>query len=550
MAENLDPNTIYLEWSGSSFPNSYNATFKAPAGSTIDWGDGTVETFDTDSPQVNKHTYNDGVDNHLIRISGVTSIGNSAFSGCSSLTSVEIGDSVTSIGNSAFYNCSSLTSVVIGNGVTSIGSYAFYNCSSLTSVVIPASVTLIDYEAFRSCDSLTNIEVRADNTAYQSIDGNLYTKDGTTLIQYTIGKTATSFTIPDSVTSIDEYAFSGCSSLTSVVIPDSVTSIGSRTFYRCSSLTNVVIGNGVTSIGMYVFDDCDSLTSIEVSADNATYQSIDGNLYSKNGKTLIRYAIGKMETSFTIPNGVTLIGTSAFDGCNSLTSVVIPNGVTSIGMYAFDGCSSLTSIVIPDSVTFIGRQAFWGCSSLTSVVIPNSVTSIGGQAFDGCSSLTFNEYENCKYLGNEENPYHALIKAKTQNDSAYIIHENTKIIADEAFEYRRSLTSVVIPDSVTSIGDRAFSHCDSLTSIMVFPATPPTLYSSSLSSTIQSIYVQKSSTEAYKRASIWRSFADKIVGNTTYLSFVRFNQANKKYIDSKVAALESRIAKLESKLNG
>ena len=324
MTENLDPNIMYLEWRGSQFPNSSSAKFKAPAGSTIDWGDGTVETFDTDSPQVNTHTYNDGVDNHLIGISGVTSIGGSAFSGCSGLKSVVIPDSVTSIGGGAFSACRSLTSITIPDNVTSIGNRAFYKCSSLTNVEIP----------------------------------------------------------------------------------DSVTSIGQETFSFCSSLTSVAIGGSVTSIGE-----------------------------------------------------------EAFAHCSSLTSVKISDSVTSIGQSAFNNCKSLTSVVIPDSVTSIGGWAFYDCASLTSVVIGNSVTLIGQQAFEGCSSLT---------------------------------------------------------------------------SIMAFPATPPALSSDSLPSTIQSIYVQKSSAEAYKSASNWSSFADKIVGNTTYLSFVRFNQANKKYIDAKIVASENR----------
>ena len=264
----------------------------------------------------------------------VTYIGEHAFFSCSHLTSVVIGDSVTYIGEYAFRSCRSLTSVVIGDSVTSIGNYAFSYCSSLTSIVIPDSVTSIGEDAFSNCWSLTNITVDINNTAYKSIDGNLYTKDGKTLIQYAIGKTATSFIIPDSVTSIGDGAFSGCSSLTSVVIGDSVTSIGDYAFYNCSSLT-----------------------SINVSENNTAYKSIDGNLYTKDGKILIQYAIGKTATSFIIPDSVTSIGNYAFYSCSSLTSVVIPDSVTSIGDYAFSSCSSLTSI------KYRGTQAQWNAIS-------------------------------------------------------------------------------------------------------------------------------------------------------------------------------------------
>ena len=132
----LDPNKTYLVWNGTNFPNSTNATFKAPAGSTIDWGDGTVETFDTASTTVNTHTYTDGKTEHTIAIGGLTSIGSNAFRNCSNLTSVTIGNSVTSIGISAFSYCSKLTSITIPNSVTSIGIGVFEKCSSLTQLIL------------------------------------------------------------------------------------------------------------------------------------------------------------------------------------------------------------------------------------------------------------------------------------------------------------------------------------------------------------------------------------------------------------------------------
>ena len=169
----------------------------------------------------------------------VTSIGEGAFYYCTGLTSIVIPDSVTSIGLGAFAGCTGLTSIVIPDSVTSIGRFAFENCTGLTSIVIPDSVTSIGYGAFYSCTGLTSITVDEDNTSYQSIDGNLYSKDGKTLIQYAIGKKNTSFTIPDSVTSIGNRAFYGCTGLTSIEIGDSVTSIGENAFYNCTGLTDV-----------------------------------------------------------------------------------------------------------------------------------------------------------------------------------------------------------------------------------------------------------------------------------------------------------------------
>ena len=297
----------------------------------------------------------------------VTTIGEGAFTSCISLTSVVIGDSVTSIGNYAFYYCKSLISVVIPDNVTTIGECAFNECDSLVGVVISNNVNSIGYGAFASCDSLTSvtipddvtsighgafagcirltsITVNANNQYYKSIDGNLYTKDGTTLIQYAIGKEDTSFEIPYGVTSIDQYAFYNCDSLTSVAIPD-----------------------GVTSIDYKAFCDCNSLASITVDENNQHYKSIDGNLYTKDKTTLIQYAIGKKDTSFEIPDSVTYIGDYAFSYCHSLARVDIPDSVTYIGGSAFHDCDRLASIVIGKSVTTIDNFAFYSCDSLKDV---------------------------------------------------------------------------------------------------------------------------------------------------------------------------------------
>ena len=235
----------------------------------------------------------------------VTSIENIVFLNCSSLTSIEIPNSVTTIGDNAFYNCTSLTSIEIPNSVTTIGDNAFNSCSSLTSIEIPNSVTSIGYYAFKSCSSLTSIDVNESNESYSSINGVLFNKNKTTLIQYPSKKVGTKYTIPSSVTNIEQYSF-----------------------YKCTNLTDIVIPNSITSIENYAFQSCTNLTSIE------------------------------------IPNSVTSIGYYAFQGCTNLTSIVIPNSVTNIENYTFAGCTNLTSIVIPNSVTNIATNAFNGGNKL------------------------------------------------------------------------------------------------------------------------------------------------------------------------------------------
>ena len=198
---------------------------------------------------------------------GVTSIGDYAFYGCTGLTSITIPNSVTSIGYQAFFFCKRLTSITIPNSVTTIGSNAFSYCEGLTSITIPNSVTSIGDYAFLECTGLTSINVAEDNLNYASVDGVLYNKDKNTLIMYPQGKTG-SITIPNSVTSIRNYAFDGCTGLTSVTIPNSVTSIGESAFSGCTGLTSITIGNGVTSIGEAAFLECTGLTSMTVEATN------------------------------------------------------------------------------------------------------------------------------------------------------------------------------------------------------------------------------------------------------------------------------------------
>ncbi len=293
--------------------------------------DGTITITDCDTSANGAITIPSEIDGKP-----VTYIGYNAFYGCTGLTSITIPNSVTYIGHNAFWYCSGLTSITISDSVTSIGYGAFERCTGLTSITIPNSVTSIETGAFDGCTGLTSINVASGNNYYSDNNGVLFNKKKTELIRYPEGKSQTSYTIPNSVTSIGDWAFYKCTGLTSITIPNIVTSIGYSAFERCTGLTSITIPDSVTSIGYYAFEHCAGLTSI------------------------------------TISNSVTSIENEAFAGCTGLTSITIPNSVTSIGSFAFEQCTGLTSITIPNSVTSIGYMAFYGCTGLKDVYYTGS----------------------------------------------------------------------------------------------------------------------------------------------------------------------------------
>lgn len=283
----------------------------------------------------------------------VTSIKASAFLWCEELKSVTIPNTVKTIGESAFYKCTSLTNVILGTGVTSIGEEAFSGDLRITNV------TIYDFEAWCKISFKSMASNPMIYGSYLKLDDQ----------EITAPK------IPDSVTSIGDFAFIGCKYFTSVTIPNTVTSIGQYAFDHCSGLTSVSIPGSVTTIGNYAFNECTGLTSLTIS----------------NGvQTIGKYAFGSCKgmASLSVPNSVTSIGDDAFAGCEGLTSVTFGNSLNTIGDYAFLGCIKLPTANIPEGVTSIGEGAFSGCSAISTLTIPSSIRELNPKAFAECPNLT------------------------------------------------------------------------------------------------------------------------------------------------------------------
>ena len=476
-----DCDTVFEK--GYTYWNEDNLTWTLDADGTLTIsGTGAMKDYDyynNPSPASQKK---DSVKKVVIE-DGVTSIRNSAFYDCNSLTSITIPNSVTSIGAYAFSNCYYLTNITIPNSVTSIENYAFRSCSSLTSITIPDSVTSIGELAFYSCDSLTSITI-----------SNSVTSIGERAFAYC--SRLTSITIPDSVTSIGEAAFAGCSSLTSITIPDSVTSIGEYAFQSCSSLTSITIPDSVTSIGAYAFSDCWDLTSI------------------------------------TIPDSVTTIGESAFNACSSLTTISL-SCKSSLKRSDFGKQADLVSYTSHTlnkteakaaTCTENGNKEYWTCEHCKKYFLSDDANPETAKAVEQSECMipaiqhknaiiqnasepteTAPGYSGDRYCPdcdtivekgytywNEDNLTWKLYADGTLNISGagamkdydydnnpspasqkkdsvkkVVIEDGVTSIGNSAFFYCTSLTSITIPNSVTSIEPYAFYNCNSLTSITI-----------------------------------------------------------------------------------
>ena len=418
--------------------------FDEETGTLIIEGSGAMADYGQVSEANSEEAYYDDTPWHdyslrILKVSlpeGLSSIGSGAFFCCEYLNSIEIPESVTSIGDNAFMVCTSLSRLEIPESVTSIGDNAFARCMSLNRLEIPAGVRSIGRNVFAFTNIQEGVFVAPDNPAYRSDErGVLFTEDGTVLL-YCPPSVEGSYTVPDTVRTISEFAFESCHGLTAVTIPEGVTDIGDGAFDGCE-IAEVTLPASLRSLGKDAFGEGYYAPAFFVADGNSVYASdSNGALFNADRTELLRVP-GSYKGAYQIPETVAVIGESAFYDCYDLTAVTIPDGVGSIGGHAFSGCWNLSAVTIPDSVSTVGDYAFYGCSSLSVVTIPDRVGSIGDCTFFDCYSLT-----------------------------AVTIPDGVGSIGDSAFSGCCNLTAVTIPDSVSTIGDYAFSGC-SLTTVTI-----------------------------------------------------------------------------------
>lgn len=302
----------------------------------------------------------------------VLTIGSYAFSGCQNLASItfEENTQLSEIGFDTFSYCTSLVNITIPDSVTTIGNQAFSG-SGLNSVDISANVISIGSAVFAHCQQLISISVDNSNGMYSSVDGVLYNKEMTTMLQYPAGKASESFTVPGSILNIGDQVFAGSTCLETIMLPEGLLSIGISAFSTVSNMISITIPSSVTSIGLAAFMDCSNLSSIIVSEDNLFYADIDGVLYNKTITELIAYPLAKTDTAITILDSVEVIKQSAFMSNSTIRTITFneTSELLLIEYGAFVYCFGIESLILPNNPIIVGDQAFYYCNALTSITI-------------------------------------------------------------------------------------------------------------------------------------------------------------------------------------
>ena len=360
----------------------------------------------------------------------VTSINDSAFSGCTNLVLTSLPSGLTAIGNYTFQNCSNLALTSLPSGIIFIGPGAFSGCTNLALTSLPNGVTTIYNSTFRNCTSLALTSLPNGVTA---IDQNAF--------YYCNNLALTS--LPSGLTSIGSSAFNGCRSLALTSLPSGVTSIGIQAFSGCTNLALTSLPSGVTSIGNQVFNSCRNLALTELPSG---VTSIGSQAFQNCSSLALT----------SLPSGLTTISQQAFSGCRSLALTSLPSGLTSIGNAAFQDCTNLTLTSLPDGITMINSSAFYGCTNLALTSLPDGVTRIGSNAFDNCQNMALTS------LPDGLTRIDSYAFNRCFNLALTSLPDGVTSIESNVFRNCTNLALTSLPDGVTSIGSYAFQNCTNL----------------------------------------------------------------------------------------
>ena len=404
-----------------------------------------------------------------------------AFDGCDSLETVVIANSVDSIGYFAFQNCTSMRFVYIPDSVTSIRGNAFANCTSLISVSIPASVTSMGSYVFDDCNSLEYIYVDPSNPEFCSIDGVLYDKAVSKLIQYPAGRTDSEYTIPNSVWDVSTSSFGGCEYLTAINVDES-------TGYL-RSIDGVLYNGTMTRLFLYpagktdseytlpvsvnvgpqsgAFDGCKNLVSINVEEGSVHYTSVDGVLYSKNAAELIKYPAGKIDSEYTIPSDTAFIRQGAFEGCKYLTAIIVEESNTKFSsvngvLFNKDGTELIvypagkadTQYIVPGTTTVICNSAFDNALLEIIEFSDNAAVRIQSSAFLDCSSLKTIKINEGAVTGFD---FHSICFSDKVEHTIQVDASDDTVISDAALN---GIVKLVYISDPTEPGDKDSSDSE------------------------------------------------------------------------------------------
>ncbi|MBO4689476.1 MAG: leucine-rich repeat domain-containing protein [Paludibacteraceae bacterium] len=413
----------------------------------------------------------------------------------------EIQYKVTAIGSEAFVNCEEMTSISLPDGLLSIETDAFWNCTGLSEITIPSTVTHIHSYAFEGCTGLSSLTL-PESVIYIGgyiLSGvNLSTPvyNSKLFVYYPTADAATTYTVPDGITTITIGAFMSAEHLQSVTLPTSIRAIEVQAFENCESLSSINLPEGLESIQDYAFRGTAiqtlalpasltsvsgaafprSLQNISVAAGNTTYSSSNNCILTDEGKTLVYAAAGA-----TLPEGITTIGSYAFFENTGITTMTIPSTVTEINEYAFAGCTNMAAITLPDSLDYLGSAAFRYCTSLAEITIPEGIEDLNYELFYECYSLaTVNLPTTLKTIGSDVFQYCTSLHSLTLPDSVTYVQSETfnssgltspvyngKLFAYMPNSFKGAYT---VQDGIETISDKAFAHCNELTEIH-FPSS-------------------------------------------------------------------------------